>query len=193
MFKFELTRRLDSDFGKISKTEIREFMAWAAANEVPVRHEFRVQRSINSLGKRPAPEGEEPGEGINAAKRSRSSFDEPQPEGEDVENFALRYVNKCSRHLNFVHMMFPCQICDRMNQSVDVCFTHGVKSCEICFPRGEPDGVEEQAKEAEKEEQNFIDAYPNRCNICKMRGHFNPACGLCAEIADCIDDLNKEQ
>lgn len=193
MFKFELTRRLDSDFGKITKAEIKDFMAWARANEVPVTHEFRVKRHAPIFGKRPAPEGEEP-EGIKDCKRFRSSsFEEEQSSREEPENFALRYVNKCSRHLNFVQMMFPCQICDRMNQSVDVCFTHGAKSCEICFPRGEPDGIETEIQEAQKEEQNFLAAYPNRCNICKMRGIYNPACGLCAEIVDCIDDVNKEQ
>uniref|UniRef100_A0AAU7E1Y2 NS1 protein n=1 Tax=Rhinolophus bat parvovirus TaxID=3038986 RepID=A0AAU7E1Y2_9VIRU len=91
--------------------------------------------------------------------------------------------------------MFPCQICDRMNQSVDVCFTHGTKSCEICFPRGSPDGqvgcFEMGEEEAEKEMAQMCD---NRCNTCKMRNIYRPGCVLCAEIAlECLDDLNKEQ
>lgn len=194
MFKFELTRRLEPDFGKISKREIREFMRWAEDNKVPVTHEFRVKKFPPIFSKRPAPEGEE-SESINKAKRFRSSsFDEESSERADVENFALRYVNKCSRHLNFIQMMFPCQICDRMNQCVDVCFTHGVKSCEICFPRGDPDGEVGGIQVGESEEKEKEEMPENRCNTCKMRNIFRPNCGLCAEIAvECIDDLNKEQ
>uniref|UniRef100_A0AAU6S504 NS1 protein n=1 Tax=Rhinolophus ferrumequinum adeno-associated virus TaxID=3140012 RepID=A0AAU6S504_9VIRU len=193
MFKFELTRRLEPDFGKISKREIREFMNWAESNKVPVTHEFRVKK-FAPVFKRPAPEGEE-SEGINSRKRFRSSsFDEESSERADVENFALRYVNKCSRHLNFVTMMFPCQICDRMNQSVDVCFTHGAKSCEICFPRSDPDGQIDCIEMGESEKTEKEEMPENRCNTCKMRNIVRPNCGLCAEIAlECIDDLNKEQ
>lgn len=195
MFKFELTRRLGPDFGKISKREVREFFAWADANRVPINHEFRVRKlmTLSTLGKRPAPEGEEPPEGINRAKKARTAPLEPRPsEEQHVSNYALRYVNKCSRHLSMSEMMFPCQICERMNYGQNVCFTHGQKDCNSCFPDGqESASLFSEASEGPESDPDL------RCNTCKMRGRNIPNCILCAEVKEaemmCIDDLNKEQ
>lgn len=191
MFKFELTRRLDADFGKISRQEIRDFMAWAAANVVEVRHEFKVQKFAPIFpAKRRSPEGAESG-AINTAKRARTSpvDGEPATSEEPRENFALRYVNKCSRHLGFLTMMFPCQICEKMNQKTDICFTHGASDCIVCFPRDAAEGAEASPQKVDEK----------CCNTCKMRGFAAPGCVLCLEVAPrcddvvCIDDLNKEQ
>nr|QKN88756.1 MAG: replication protein [Dependoparvovirus sp.] len=77
MFQFYLGKRLDNDFGKITKTEVREFFKWAELNPTTPPHVFRVPR-VNDAGyKRPdspaassyateRPSGEEP-----AAKRPR--------------------------------------------------------------------------------------------------------------------------
>lgn len=42
MFQFNLVHRLDCDFGKVTKQEVREFFKWAELNPVPVPHVFRV-------------------------------------------------------------------------------------------------------------------------------------------------------
>lgn len=44
IFKSELACQLHHDFRKIMKTEIREFFAWAKANECDIMWEFYVQR-----------------------------------------------------------------------------------------------------------------------------------------------------
>lgn len=197
MFKFELTRRLDSDFGKISKKEIRDFMAWANVNQIPVNHEFRVKRAAPIFNISHAQKGEET-EVIKGCKRPRSpSFDAEKPEREEPENFALRYVNKCSHHLNFITMAFPCQKCDRMNQTVDVCFTHGTKSCEICFPKEIK--IEEEICQkieiSEPEEEVIPDPYGEplneRCADCRdkiERGIFVPKFMYCQR---CRFDLRR--
>lgn len=224
MFKFELTTRLQSDFGKISKAEIKEFLAWADANRVEVNHEFRVQRLYTHvMMKRPAPAREEPMEGINTAKKLKTESVAAVP-SEGEEDFGQRYVNRCTNHINLSVMRFPCKFCAKMNQTEDICFTHGAKSCEICFPPNnvvklspvkieyeekkeqiveapkeqillceKMADVEEEIKKKIEEERNFVEQYGDRCNICKMRGWFNPKCGLCAEIKGLMDDLNKEQ
>lgn len=40
MFKLELTYRLELDFGKVTKRDVKDFFAWAAANEQPVSRDF---------------------------------------------------------------------------------------------------------------------------------------------------------
>lgn len=68
IFKFELVCQLNHGFGKTTKTEIREFFAWAKANECDVTHEFNVKR-------------------VEAKKRSASS----------AENISLsKHVQTCS-------------------------------------------------------------------------------------------------
>lgn len=129
IFKFELVCQLDYDFGKTTKTEIKEFFAWAKANECDVTREFNVKRV--EAKKRSAPSAEN----ISLSKRVQTSF-EIETSGEpEVLDFSSRYVSKCSQHLNLTQMMFPCKNWERMNQKLDICFTHGVSDCEQYFPK----------------------------------------------------------
>lgn len=76
MFRFYLSKRLDPDFGRIEKDEMREFFKWAESNQVQVPHVFRVPKIDDGYISAPSPReqsfvatrsnGEEP-----PSKRSR--------------------------------------------------------------------------------------------------------------------------
>ncbi|KAK1338448.1 hypothetical protein QTO34_001564 [Cnephaeus nilssonii] len=85
IFKFELVCQLDYDFGKTTKTEIKEFFAWAKANECDVTREFNVKRV--EAKKRSAPSAEN----ISLSKRVQTSF-EIETSGEpEVLDFSSRF------------------------------------------------------------------------------------------------------
>lgn len=174
MFKFELLVRLPPDFGKISKAEVRAFFAWGQANRQEVEPTFSVRKIPALFQKRRAPEGAEPLESINPGKRARPSLDsEPVTETDAPADFAQRYVNKCSKHLGMLQMLFPCKICERMNLTVDICLPHGEKDCQICFPRAEGDGESD----------------PEPCVV--HDNHDVPSHDWDFNV--CLDDKNKEQ
>lgn len=50
MFQFFLGKRLNNDFGKISKVEIREFFKWLELNTIPVPQMFKVPMVTSSRG-----------------------------------------------------------------------------------------------------------------------------------------------
>lgn len=129
IFKFELVCQLYHDFRKITKTEIKEFFAWAKASECGVTREFNVKRV--EAKKRSTPSAEN----ISLSKRGQTSFEIQTSREPEVLDFSSWYVSKCSQHLNLTQMMFPCKNWERLNQKSDICFTHGVSDCEQCFPK----------------------------------------------------------
>lgn len=176
MFKFELTVRLQPNFGKISKQEVREFFKWAELNQVDVDYDFLVRkrpaqseigggvkRQAEAINEEPPPKrvffygGDSTGEEPSAAAAL----------GESV-NFANRYVAKCSKHLSWSNMMYPCKACERMNQNVNVCTPHGTLDCAACFPVPAPVPI--------------VDHDYTACPL--DESDFYVGCG---------DDLNKEQ
>lgn len=78
MFRFYLGKRLEPNFGKISKAEVREFFKWAELNQVDVPHVYHVP-SISGQGvykRPPSPEtavdaGSLSGTDVSRAKRPR--------------------------------------------------------------------------------------------------------------------------
>lgn len=121
MFKLELTYRLEPDFGKVTKREVKDFFAWATANEHR-SHEFFVRKAVSS--KRPTPE-----EYKSPEKRAWvSAGDSHSSETDDLIHFALRYKSKCSKHLGLDKMLFLCKICEKMNQDVNICLEHGAEN-----------------------------------------------------------------
>lgn len=176
MFKFELTVRLQPTFGKITKQEVREFFKWAELNQRDVDYAFLVKKTGQSDS------------GGGEKRRAEATKDEPPAkrvffydgasEGTDVRpaagesdsvNFAERYVSKCSKHLSWSNMMYPCKACERMNLDVNVCTPHGTRDCVECFPSPAPIPI--------------IDH-----DYCQM-----PISDSDFYVAGCIDDVNKEQ
>ncbi|UGV24168.1 MAG: NS1 [Dependoparvovirus primate1] len=179
MFKFELTRRLDHDFGKVTKQEVKDFFRWAKDHVVEVEHEFYVKKG--GAKKRPAPSDAD----ISEPKRVRESV--AQPSTSDAEasiNYADRYQNKCSRHVGMNLMLFPCKTCERMNQISNVCFTHGVKDCGECFPVSESQPVSVVKKKT----------YQKLCPIHHILGRAPEiACSACDLANVDLDDCVSEQ
>lgn len=177
MFKFELTRRLDHDFGKVTKQEVKDFFRWAQDHVVEVEHEFYVKKG--GAKKRPAPSDAD----ISEPKRVRESV--AQPSTSDAEasiNYADRYQNKCSRHVGMNLMLFPCRQCERMNQNSNICFTHGQKDCLECFPVSESQPVSVVKK-----------AYQKLCYIHHIMGKVPDACTACDVVNVDLDDCISEQ
>ncbi|ADD17085.1 rep protein [Bat adeno-associated virus YNM] len=176
MFKFELTVRLQPTFGKITKQEVREFFKWAELNAVDVEYDFLVRKINQSDTGGGVKRGAEPTKDEPPAKRV--FFYGATSEGEDVRegapgesdsvNFAERYVSKCSKHLSWSNMRYPCRACERMNADVNVCTPHGCRDCPECFPRPAPVPIaEHDLCLAPIEDSDFY--------------------------VGCIDDVNKEQ
>nr|ACV74421.1 Rep68 [Expression shuttle vector pGAPDH.Rep68(Y156F)] len=88
MFKFELTRRLDHDFGKVTKQEVKDFFRWAKDHVVEVEHEFYVKKG--GAKKRPAPSDAD----ISEPKRVRESV--AQPSTSDAEA-SINYADRLAR------------------------------------------------------------------------------------------------
>lgn len=198
MFKFELCVRLPHDFGKITKQEIKDFLAWSRENPREVAHEFLVAKTGSKRGG-------ESSEDKRPSKRAKVSDDRETSESADESlNFATRYVNKCSKHLGMDVMVFPCKICHRMNETNNICFTHGKSDCEMCFP-------------SDVSNVNWTKRYSERCDAhsygvevegpCKECEYLNRNNCMCFEhkrtsCVDChgtepwnvdLDDCNKEQ
>lgn len=176
MFKFELTVRLQPTFGKITKQEVREFFKWAELNQRDVDYAFLVKKTGQSDS------------GGGEKRRAEATKDEPPAkrvffydgasEGTDVRpaagesdsvNFAERYVSKCSKHLSWSNMMYPCKACERMNLDVNVCTPHGTRDCVECFPSPAPIPIVDH-------------------DYCQM-----PIADSDFYVVGCIDDVNKEQ
>lgn len=179
MFKFELMTRLPPTFGKITKTEVREFFAWAEANVVEVDFAFNVRKNMNFVLMGGAKRGKEAEPEDKSAEPPAKKPFLPElaaetdaclgaPTDESDLNFADRYVSKCSKHLGWSNMRFPCRACERMNIDVNICIPHGKLDCAVCFPAVDtmPMLVHEQ-----------LDDFP----LCKSEFYVN------------IDDKNKEQ
>lgn len=146
MFKFELTKRLPPDFGKITKQEVKDFFAWSKVNQVPVTHEFKVPRELagtkgaeKSL-KRPL------GDVTNTSykspeKRARLSVVPETPRSSDVTvdpaplrplNWNSRYDCKCDYHAQFDNISDKCDECEYLNRGKNGCICHNVTHCQIC-------------------------------------------------------------
>nr|ABA71700.1 Rep78 [Adeno-associated virus VR-355] len=179
MFKFELTRRLEHDFGKVTKQEVKEFFRWAQDHVTEVAHEFYVRKG--GANKRPAPDDADKSE----PKRVCPSVADPSTsdaEGAPVD-FADRYQNKCSRHAGMLQMLFPCKTCERMNQNFNICFTHGTRDCSECFP-----GVSESQPVVRKR------TYRKLCAIHHLLGRAPEiACSACDLVNVDLDDCVSEQ
>nr|QKN88758.1 MAG: replication protein [Dependoparvovirus sp.] len=91
MFQFYLFKKLDHDFGRVTKEEIRGFFKWAELNPVDVPHVFRVPRTLDISSSSPSAstfaastsESEEP-----VAKRPR--YEQPVDKGR-VEKSTLDF------------------------------------------------------------------------------------------------------
>nr|UJO02142.1 Rep [Tadarida brasiliensis associated dependoparvovirus] len=180
MFRFELTVRLQPTFGKITKTEVKEFLKWAEINSVEVEPDFVVKKNfVQSDSGGGVKRAGEPLKGAPSPKRVFFYGSSPtetdaaaapcQPIGTEFDcvNFAERYVSKCSKHLSWSNMRFPCKACERMNADVNICQAHGTHDCVDCFPQ----------------------PLPEPCVVHDM-------CDASIRDADfyvCTDDLNKEQ
>nr|ABZ10811.1 nonstructural protein [Adeno-associated virus 13] len=179
MFKFELTKRLEHDFGKVTKQEVKDFFRWASDHVTEVSHEFYVRKG--GARKRPAPNDAD----ISEPKRACPSV--AQPSTSDAEapvDYADRYQNKCSRHVGMNLMLFPCRQCERMNQNVDICFTHGVMDCAECFPVSESQPVSVVRKRT----------YQKLCPIHHIMGRApEVACSACDLANVDLDDCDMEQ
>lgn len=81
MFQFYLGKRLENDFGKIDKTEVREFFKWAELSTVPPPHVFRVPR-VHDAGY------------IRPETPSGSSHATERPSGEEPTAKRPRYEHK---------------------------------------------------------------------------------------------------
>lgn len=198
MFKFELCHRLPHDFGKISKQEVRDFFAWSRENPRDVAHEF-------SVAKAGLKRGGASDEDIRPSKCARVSDAAAHSEDADESlNFATRYVNKCSKHLGMDLMMFPCKICHRMNETNNVCFTHGQKDCQICFPSdmGEIEWTRRYSERCDA--HSYGVEVPSLCYECEYLNRNNCPCipHKKTSCIDChgvepwnvdLDDCNKEQ
>lgn len=88
IFKFELVCQLDHGFGKTTKTEIKEFFAWAKANECDVTREFNVKRA--EAKKRSAPSEEN----ISLSKHVQTSFEIETSREPELLDFSSLYVSK---------------------------------------------------------------------------------------------------
>lgn len=146
MWRIDLLRKLPHDFGKVTKREVREFFAWAAANPVAVEPAFLVPKGAQThplmlIGQK-RERGEEPrGEDKVPSKRARPSVAEPEPEEKELlSDYAARYANRCSRHVGMVSMAFPCGTCHKLSQPPNVCILHGEQDCLSCFPRPVSEG-----------------------------------------------------
>lgn len=202
MFKFELTRRLEPTFGKVTKQEVKDFFRWAELNRQDVRHEFHVTKGGAKRSHAPEEEYKSP------AKRAKVSFDAETASGADVPvNYSSRYVSKCSQHLGMSNMLYPCGICERMNRSNNVCTPHGKSDCSECFP-------------SDFKDVNFTTRYVERCdahsfgvnvplmcidceylnrNVACCFDHGRTKCEVCHAVPPWerenvdLDDCNKEQ
>lgn len=146
MFKFDLTRRLPPDFGKITKAEVRGFFAWAKVNQVPVTHEFTVKKVLagSSQGvtsvKRPL------GDVTNTAykspeKRARITVVPETPLSADATSdpaplrpldWNSRYDCRCDYHAQFDTISVECDECEYLNRGKNGCIFHNATSCQIC-------------------------------------------------------------
>nr|QKE60686.1 MAG: replication protein [Dependoparvovirus sp.] len=156
MFCFEFLRPLDKTFGKVTKQEVKEFFAWAQAqDDVIVEDSFHVLKSRGVKRSHDCdplpicPEGAEPKEAtpttevinISAAAPpssvddgTASSADPPPPPPPDSAEVSL-YKNKCSRHLALSIVKYVCRDCELLNKKGgDVCIMHNQEGCSQCFP-----------------------------------------------------------
>lgn len=147
MFKFELTRRLPPDFGKITKAEVRAFFAWAKVNKVEVSHAFMVPKilapksqSDTSSLKRPLADVTNTAY-ISPEKRPRVSFVPETPRSSDENStpaplrpldWNSRYDCRCDYHAKFDSVPGQCDDCEYLNRGKNGCIFHNATQCKIC-------------------------------------------------------------
>ena len=140
MFKFELTRRLPPDFGKITKREVKDFFAWAEANLVPVTHEFRVPKGAETSLKRPLGDVTDTNY-KSPEKRRRVSFDPETPDCSDETadpapprpiDWTSRYDCRCDTHARVEEVSDMCEECEYLNRGKNGCIPHKMNYCQIC-------------------------------------------------------------
>lgn len=168
MFKFELTKRLGHDFGKITKQEVKGFFKWVELNKREVRHEFMVCKGG----------GKEAGEYKIPAKRARlSDASETPTETELSVDYSSRYVSKCTRHFGMTVMKYFCAVCERMNRQSNVCTPHGKPFCPECFPAESVCTANFTARYAQRcESHSYAQEVPCLCPECEYLNRATAAC-----------------
>lgn len=204
MFRFELTKRLPDDFGKVTKKEVREFFKWAADNTVEVTSEFNVRKAVlkktndspkdesqESRGvKRPAPSGGE--DDIKPPPKRERSFCETQLPEENPSYYTNRYKLKCSRHLGWTMMKYRCLDCERVNMNYNQCMIHKKISCKECFPDYEDKEEQDIDFEPEPEPEPEPDIRVP-CAIHHLMGVVKDNCPACKLKNIHLEDCDNEQ
>lgn len=137
IFKIVLERRLDPDFGKITKQEVKEFFKWADRNKTHVNFEFLVKKAGNLPPKREAPPI--PEEELPLKKRRISVADFLIKSVTQTENsykkvdWNARYDCRCDDHANDVLVNSVCLNCEYLNRNKNACIKHNVNKCDDCF------------------------------------------------------------
>lgn len=189
MFRFELTKRLPDNFGKITKREVREFFRWASENPVDVISEFNVRKAESR--KRHAPLGEE--HKSPPSKSPRSVSDDTSAE-EGPSSYSDRYKLKCSRHLGWEVMKYRCHDCERLNMSINQCILHKVLSCKECFPDYEEDKENTPPLNSQDEFPSFQQPRTRvPCAIHHLMGIAKDNCAACKLKNVDMDDCESEQ
>nr|AMO03312.1 Rep1 protein [Muscovy duck parvovirus] len=158
MFQIVLSHKLEGNFGKISKKEVKEFFKWANDNLVPVVSEFKVPTNEQTKLAEPVPErANEPSEPPKIwAPPTREELEEilraspelfasvaplPSSPERSPERKKTRgdYQVRCAMHsLDNSMNVFECLECERANfpefQSLgeNFCNQHGWYDCALC-------------------------------------------------------------
>ncbi|AEM37643.1 Rep78 [California sea lion adeno-associated virus 1] len=139
MFRINLEQRLSHDFGKITKREVREFLAWAQEYEVDVEHTFEVTKLAKpKVTKRSAPLSDDY---KSPAKRARlipdlvaeEATSSALAEAEEWDlNWDRRYDCRCEAHSMSVRVEGLCRDCEYLNRGKNMCLVHGDTGCHVC-------------------------------------------------------------
>lgn len=189
MFRLELNTRLPDDFGKVTKQEVIEFFKWGDVNPVPVKAEFHVPKRANQK----RPRSPDPGEGssINTGDKRvcAQSPERPPPvetsfpsESEKIKDYSEKYVNRCTRHLGWAVMEFPCKTCEMYNRVQEVCMPHQTFKCIECFPPYASEGDtlgRDSPNNVGASFQNESDKTKKPCAIHHLLGKYVETCPAC--------------
>lgn len=136
MFKIVLEERLDPEFGKITKQEVKDFFKWAEDNKMKVEFDFLVKKAGSVPAKREAP----PSDRVPAKKPRISVADfliqnvtQNDDESYKKVDWNSRYECRCDDHSNDVIVKSVCLNCEYLNRNKNCCMKHNLNKCEMCF------------------------------------------------------------
>nr|BBD14174.1 hypothetical protein [Elephas maximus] len=152
MFRFVFSKRLEPDFGKITKREVKEFFKWAELNLREIRHEFIVKHALsacvgsNSV-KCPAPcdkgyKSPEKRPRLSVAAEIPIEVDVIHRRSGKISDYLTRYPCPCEFHADSVKLLEPCVECEYLNRKKNGCLDHGVTNCPKCHGLAPWDAVE---------------------------------------------------